>query len=114
VAEARGFNVPVVIVPGAPVKAFPPFITVNKPNISLTAVKAAEDGDGVVLRMYESSGSTTDATIVFGRFPAKCEESDLLERPVKDLPVKSGKMPVRFKPFEIKTVRVRFAARKKS
>ncbi len=113
VSEARSLNVPVVVLPGAPFKSIPSFVTINKANIAVTAVKPAEDADGVIVRMYESSGTATDATLTFGRSPASCEETDLLERLVKAMPVKSGKLPLRFKPFEIKTVRVRFAARKK-
>lgn len=112
-AEARGLNIPVIVLPGTPAKAPPSFASINKSSIMLSSVKAAEDSDGIVMRCYESTGVATDATVTFGRSPAKCEETDLLERPVKDLPVKSGKLPLRFKPFEIKTIRVRFAARKR-
>jgi alpha-mannosidase len=106
-------NVPVIVLPGTPARAIPSFASLNKPTIVLSALKGAEDGDGIVMRLYESTGVATDATVTFGRSPSQCEETDLLERPTKDLPVKSGKLPLRFKPFEIKTVRVRFAGRKK-
>lgn len=42
-------------------------ITVSKSNVSVTAIKQSEDGDGIILRCYETDGKDTDVEIsVFG------------------------------------------------
>ena len=42
-------------------------ITVSKSNVSVTAIKQSEDGNGIILRCYETDGKDTDVEIsVFG------------------------------------------------
>ncbi len=113
VGEARSFNVPVVVTPGHPNKNFPSLFSISKSNIALSSVKQAEDGHGIVVRMYEATGTATDVTVQLGRKPASAIETDLLERPIKDLSFKGDRLPLRFKPFEIKTVQLVYVMKKK-
>lgn len=113
VGEARSFNVPVIVTAGLPAKNFPSLFSISKATIALSSVKQSEDGRGIVVRLYEATGNATDVSLQFGRKPASAVETDLLERPLKDLPFKGVRLPLRFKPFEIKTVQLGYGAKKK-
>ena len=80
------------------------YVSVSAPNVFVETLKRAEDGQGYVIRLYEASGRLTDATVGIAgiRF---CRETDMLENTVKELPVKDGAVSVRFRPYEIITLR---------
>jgi len=62
-------------------------IAVDSENIILTAIKNAEDGDGVILRFFEAVGNETVANI--------------------DIKFLNIKTTLKFKPFEIKTIKIK-------
>ena len=80
----------------------------NVPNVVLETVKKAEDGDGVILWMYECENARTPVTLTFNRPFASAESCNCLEEPDGE-PVKVDGNKVSFlvKPFEIKTIRIR-------
>lgn len=82
--------------------------SLNVPNVVLETVKKAEDGDGVILRMYECENARTPVTLAFNRPFASAESCNCLEEPDGE-PVKVDGNKVSFlvKPFEIKTIRIR-------
>lgn len=84
-------------------------------NIIVTALKAAEERDDLIVRAYECAGRQTEATLAFGFEIESVVENDLLERPVSDPPgatVEGGrKVRALFQPYEIRTLRVKLAAR---
>jgi alpha-mannosidase len=86
------------------------FITVDGENIVLTAVKKAEDGAGLILRYYEWAGKESDVKLHLPAGAQTASETDLMERPVAELAVKNDTVAVHTKPYEIKTVLIRFAA----
>ena len=61
------------------------YATVATDNVVLTALKTAEDGDGIIVRLSELNGEDTEASVVFdpafaaGLSTAACV--DLMERP---------------------------------
>ncbi|MBR3868897.1 MAG: alpha-mannosidase [Clostridia bacterium] len=61
-------------------------LTVDKENIIVTAIKQAENGDGIILRIVETDGRHTDATV--------------------DFAVVNTKFTMSWKPQEIKTIRI--------
>ena len=66
----------------------------------------AEDGDGMILRLYESRGTRVSAT-VRADFPYDCAvRTDLLERPVED-PEPAGDVRLALRPFQLVTLRFR-------
>jgi alpha-mannosidase len=86
------------------------FIRIQPDNVVLTAAKKAEEENALILRFYEWAGKETDVKL---RLPAKAmnaSETNLLERPVGDLSLQEGTVTVHTKPYEIKTIRVSFAA----
>lgn len=68
------------------------FVRIGGENIVLSALKEAEDGEGYVLRAYETDGNETDATI--------------------ELPAAARTIRTRFGPHEIKTFLIPFAPEK--
>ena len=87
------------------------FLTVQADNVVLTATKKAEDDNGLILRFYEWAGKESYVKL---RLPASAQaasETDLMERPIGELSVQNDSVTVHTKPYEIKTVRVRFASK---
>jgi alpha-mannosidase len=84
------------------------FVEVKPENVVLTAMKKAEDDNSVILRFYEWAGRDTDVKIQLPMAAGSAQDADLMERPIGDLAVQGGSVTVHTKPFEIKTVKVRF------
>jgi len=79
------------------------------PNIVVTALKKAEDDDALILRYYEWAGIDEQARLQLPPGAQSAVETDLMERPIADLPVRNGGVELRTKPYEIKTIKIRFA-----
>ncbi|MFC3799306.1 alpha-mannosidase [Cohnella sp. GCM10012308] len=75
-------------------------------HVVLDSVKPAEDGDGIVLRMYESSGGRGRAALSWPRPFARAVLSNALEADGEALAVEDGRIALSFAPFEIKTVKL--------
>ncbi len=76
-------------------------------GLVLDSVKRAEDGDGIVLRLYEAHGGRGTASVRLVRPVAAAARATLLEEPEEALEVHGGAVVVPFRPWEIVTVRVR-------
>lgn len=81
---------------------------INVPNVIIETVKMAEDGNGVIFRLYEYMCRRGPAVISFGSKIKSAEECDLLENSLQSLKHGGGSMILSFTPYEIKTVRVVF------
>jgi alpha-mannosidase len=86
------------------------FLRIDGDNVVLTAMKSAEDEDALVLRFYEWAGKESDVSIHLPDGAESARETNLIERPAEELPVRGGVVSVHTKPYEIKTVLVKFAA----
>ncbi len=80
-----------------------PLFTVSAPNVICEAVKAAEDSDAFVLRLYECERNQTGCTV---EIPGakRVTVTNLLEEDGVEIPVTDGKIALEFHPFEIKTI----------
>ena len=85
------------------------FVQLEPQNVVLTAMKKAEDDDGVVLRFFEWAGKDTEVKIQLPPGAQSAQETNLMERPIRDLALSGGVVRVQTKPYEIKTVKVRFS-----
>jgi alpha-mannosidase len=85
------------------------FVQVQPDNVVLTAVKKAEDDNSLILRFYEWAGKESDVKLQLPPGAQTAQDADLMERPITDLPLQSGIVTVHTKPYEIKTVKVKFA-----
>lgn len=107
VREAYYLNQPACAVPGGePGRAYS-FASVDRPNVVLETVKQAEDGDGVVLRLYECENGRTKTTLTVPTSFTKAYSTNLLEEIGEELPLKDGRATFTMMPFEIKTILLR-------
>lgn len=87
------------------------FCSIDEANVILVTMKRAEDGDGYVLRLFETEGRATEAALrlpLLGRFEAALV--NLVEEPIRPLEVRDGMLAVPLGPFSLVTVRVRSKA----
>ena len=68
--------------------------------------KAAEDGNGYIVRLYDSANRKTNVTLSFGFDIKKAYLCDMLENNETELAVSGGNVTFPLTNFEIKTVRV--------
>lgn len=81
--------------------------TVDASNIFVTAIKRAEGGERVVLRLYESSGEATVCTLTSSQPFATAYEGNAIEEPLSLEAIKEvgdGALQLSFRPFEVKTI----------
>jgi alpha-mannosidase len=77
--------------------------------VIVTALKKAEDENALVLRFYEWAGKAGDVTIQLPPGAEAAAETNLMEKPIADIPVHGGAVTVHTKPYEIKTIKVQFS-----
>ncbi len=85
------------------------FISVESPNVTLSAVKKAEDSDALIFRMYEWAGKATEVKLHVPAGATYAVETNLMEDPVagaQHLPLKDDIVTVSIKPYEILTLEV--------
>ena len=78
--------------------------------VIIESIKMPEDHSKgeLVLRLYESLGGRCRATLHFTRELHSAAQTDMLEENPSNLPVKGKNLSLDFKPFEIRTIRVKF------
>ncbi len=79
------------------------FIACNCDNVIVEAVKPAEDGDGVIIRVLEKYGRRTNAKLAFGDKISKAQECDLMETVINDAKISENAVEFTIKPYEIKS-----------
>ena len=82
------------------------FATVDSDNVTLETVKQAEDGKGLILRVFEHANRRANATIRFGMPVASAELVNLMEDPVGPLEMRDNTVTLNLRPFEIATIRL--------
>ncbi len=84
------------------------FVDVEQSNVLLTSLKCADDGDGLILRLTETEGRTTKATV---KLPfvtiAEAVSTDLVERNGSPMKCRAHSITVPVPAFGIATVRLR-------
>jgi len=83
-------------------------VSVDNPAVVIEAVKLAEDGDDVVVRLYESLGTRALVAVSLEATTNRVVLTDLLERPLNDqspLRVGAGRAVLVLRPFQIVTLR---------
>jgi alpha-mannosidase len=83
------------------------FASVSPENVVLTAVKKAEDANGLIFRVYEWAGKETTAEFHVPPGATGATVTNLMEQPEGDpLKVEGDVVRVPIKPYEILTIRV--------
>ena len=85
------------------------FVDCTAPNVLVETVKAAESGDGVVVRVYEYGNRRGPAALRFCRPLAAATEVNLLEEAPRAVRAEGDTLHFDVRPFEIKTFLVRLA-----
>jgi alpha-mannosidase len=82
------------------------FLSMDCDNVVVSSVKKAEDGNGIIVRLYEAFGQNNQAILTFGIDIKKALLTNLIEDKIEDLSVETNTITVPFKPFEIQTIRI--------
>ena len=83
-----------------------PFVEVDRPNIVIETVKQAEDGNGLIVRLYESQRQRGTFTLHTGFALAGAWQTNLLEAEQEQLACSEHSIEVRFRPYQILTLRL--------
>ncbi len=91
------------------------FASIDNPNVTLTAVKKAEDAEALIFRFYEWAGKSGEVTLHVPPGATYAVEADMMEKPLsgeqaKHLPLSANTVTLPVKPFEIRTVEVFYPA----
>jgi alpha-mannosidase len=120
VRRAYELNVPVVYVAGQKKATSIPivsatgitsssFIQADCTHIIVETVKPAEDGESLIVRLYEAHNQRGSGTLTFITPILSAQECNLLEEPINDVSCQGNTLSFQVRPFEIKTFRVRLA-----
>ncbi len=83
------------------------FASVDNANVTLTAVKKAEDADALVFRMFEWAGTASEVKLHVPPGAQYAAESNMMEKVEgSHLPVSADTVSLPIKPYEILTVQV--------
>jgi alpha-mannosidase len=88
------------------------FSRIEPSNVILTVLKKAEDDNGLVYRFYEFEGKPAEVRLHLPRMAVAAVETNLMERPGQPiaLALSGRELVIPTGPYEIKTVKVTFAA----
>ena len=112
IAAAYALNDPLLAVRGGSsgergeTKAATSFLQVDKLNAVIETVKRAEDGSGIIVRLYEAQRQRGPVTLQTGFKLAKVERTNLLETPRERLEHGENGVTFDLKPFQIVTLKL--------
>ncbi len=86
------------------------YLTCDAPNVTLEAVKQAEDGQAVIIRLVERHNMLTRATLTLDHEPQSAHYCDLMEAPERDVFIGGRTLHVELRPHEIITLAIAFPA----
>ena len=90
------------------------FVSLGAPNVTLTAVKKAEDANALIFRMVEWAGKPTEVKLHIPAGAQYAIETNLMEDPIPNaehLPLTGDTVTVPIKPYEILTLQVTYPAK---
>lgn len=111
VQRAREFNQALMVIPGA-VEHVNPLVSCSTSNIVVDCVKKAEESDDIIIRVHEGHGQSTKVALEFGPKVEYAAECDMLEQELAPLKLVKAKLVLKFSPFEIKTLKLRFRTKR--
>jgi len=83
-------------------------VSVASPNVIIETAKCAEDGNGIVVRLYESQRRRGPVQVKFGFRVKSAWETNLLEENESELSVENDSVNLNLRPFQIMTLRLKF------
>ncbi len=91
------------------------FVSLDSPNVTLSAVKKAEDANALIFRMYEWAGKPTEVKLHVPAGAQYAIETNLMEDPLPNadhLQLSGDTVTVPIKPYEILTLQVTYPDKK--
>lgn len=82
-------------------------VAVSSPNVIVETIKRAEDGDGLIVRLYESQRKRGPVQVRFGHSLESAWITNLLEENESALGVHENSIQLNLRPYQIVTLRVR-------
>jgi alpha-mannosidase len=110
VAHGYNLNYPLLAYAGDGLGDLPAefsLLSAEKDNIIIETVKKAEDSDEIVIRMFETWNRRTNCAIHFGVNVESAVECDMMEENEKPLTLTTNVLDLEFRPFEIKTIKIK-------
>jgi alpha-mannosidase len=88
------------------------FCQFDQPNVVLRTIKAAEDGEGIILRLAETAGQTCTVAVKIPRLTIlKAHRTNLAEQNETEIPHEEHAFRLKIEAHAIATVRLRGAKR---
>ena len=103
--RAEAFNLPIDVRTGT--SASGTIVAVDRPNVSVEAVKKADREDAIVVRLCEVWGARGPVRVTIGAPVISATRTDLLERDTDALAVDHGTLELTLHPFELVTLKLR-------
>lgn len=107
VREGYRLNQPALAVMGGKMGNRFSLAHVDQPNVVLETIKQAEDGDGIIVRLYESDNARTACVLHWQDAISSVEECNCLEEKYGDVAFENSQIAFDIKPYQIKTFRIR-------
>jgi len=115
--HACGFSVPAVVRPayelnvpvtvcaaGEQAADVPGLLSLDSDNVIVESVKWAEDGAGLIVRLYEAGKTGGKVGLTFGVPVAAVFETNMLEEDPRELELRESSVELMMRAFEIKTL----------
>jgi alpha-mannosidase len=81
-------------------------VSVSAPNVIIETIKRAEDGNGLIVRLYENQRNRGKVTLTAGFALAEAYPCNLLEENEDALPVQNNQVRIEVAPYQIITLRL--------
>ena len=85
----------------------PSLVACDSPNVIIETIKRAEDGDGIIVRLYESQRKRGQVQVRFGVELESAWVTNLLEENESALRVDQASIILNLKPYQIVTLRIK-------
>jgi len=82
-------------------------LSVTEPNVIIETIKRAEDGNGIIIRLYESQRKRGMVQVRAGFAVEAAWETNLLEENESALGVESNSIQLNLRPYQIMTIRLK-------
>jgi len=105
--RGQSWNTPFVTCPGSAQTASPSFIRFGH-GFTLTALKRAQNGEGIVIRGYETTGQAHSVKMILPPKYKKVSKASLLEEPLEEMSIENGVVQFPCAPHEIVTFVAQF------
>jgi alpha-mannosidase len=81
-------------------------LSTDQPNLIIETIKQAEDGNGLIVRLYENQRQRGPVTLTTGFSLSRVWQTNLLEENQATLPTDGNRVTFFVKPYQIVTLRL--------